>query len=66
MITQEMHLVERVENEDGTASMVAELAVYKNGVFSHHRSRSPFTFPNTLTDEEIIEAIMQNEYSIYA
>jgi len=65
MMTQEIHLVEKVVNGDGTVSMIAELCVYKDGVFSHHDSRSPFTFPDTMTDQEIIDSLILNEYSRY-
>jgi hypothetical protein len=65
MTTQEIHLVEKVVNGDGTVSMIAELCVHVNGLFSHHDSRSPFTFPDTMTDQEIIDSLMANEYSRY-
>jgi hypothetical protein len=65
MITQEIHLVEKVNNGDGTVSMIAELCVYKNGVFNHHDSRSPFTFDDTMTDQDIIDYLIVNEYSRY-
>jgi hypothetical protein len=65
MITQTIHLVEKVNNGDGTVTMIAELCVYNNGVFSHHDSRSPFTFPDTMTDQEIIDSLILNEYSRY-
>jgi len=65
MTTQEIHLVEKVVNGDGTVSMIAELCVHVNGLFSHHDSRSPFTFPDTMTDQEIIDSLTANEYSRY-
>ncbi len=65
MTTQEIHLVEKVVNGDGTVSIIAELCVHVNGLFSHHDSRSPFTFPDTMTDQEIIDSLMANEYSRY-
>jgi hypothetical protein len=65
MITQEIHLVEKVDNGDGTVTMIAELCVHVNGLFSHHDSRSPFTFPDTMTDQEIIDSLTANEYSRY-
>lgn len=65
MITQTIHLVEKVNNGDGTVSLIAELCVHVNGVFSHHDSRSPFTFADTLTDQEIIDFLIANEYSRY-
>lgn len=66
MMTKELHLVEKMNNGDGTINLIAEYCVYNNKVFSHHLSRSPFTFPDTMTDEEIIESLMLNQYSIYA
>jgi hypothetical protein len=65
MITQEILLVEKVSNGDGTTSMIAELCVYKDGIFSHHDSRSPFTFADTMTDQDIIDYLTANEYSRY-
>ena len=65
MITQEIHLVEKVNNGDGTVSMIAELCVFKNGVFNHHDSRSPFTFSDTMTDQDIIDYLTANDYSRY-
>jgi hypothetical protein len=65
MITKEIHLVEKVNNGDGTVTLIAELSVYKNEIFDHHDSRSPFTFPDTMTDEEIIDSLTVNEYAKY-
>lgn len=65
MITQEILLVEKVDNGDGTISLIAELCVYKNGVFNHHDSRSPFNFPSDMLDQEIIDYLWLNEYSKY-
>jgi hypothetical protein len=65
MITQEILLVEKVSNGDGTTSMIAELCVYKDGIFSHHDSRSPFTFADTMTDQDIKDYLTANEYSRY-
>lgn len=64
-MTQEIHLVEKVDNGNGTVSMIAELCVYRDGVFSHHDSRSPFTFSDTMTDQDIIDYLTVNEYSRY-
>ena len=64
-MTQEIHLVEKVDNGNGTVTMVAELCVYRDGVFSHHDSRSPFTFSDTMTDQDIIDYLTANDYSRY-
>lgn len=66
MITKEIILQDKVSNGNGTISMIAELCVYKDGVFSHDDSRSPFTFADTMTDQDIIDYLWANEYSIYA
>lgn len=65
MITKEIYLVEKVNNGDGTVSLIAELCVYRNGIFDHHDSRSPFTFSDTMTDQDIIDWLKNNTYSIY-
>lgn len=65
MITKEIYLVEKVNNGDGTVSLIAELSVFKNEIFDHHDSRSPFTFPDSMTDAEIIDSLTANEYSNY-
>lgn len=65
MITKEIYLVEKINNGDGSISMIAELCVYIYGVFNHHDSRSPFTFSDTMTDQEIIDSLISNEYSKY-
>lgn len=65
MITKEILLVNKVSNGDGTTKMIAELAVYIDGVFSHHDSRSPFTFSDTMTDQDIIDYLIANDYSRY-
>jgi hypothetical protein len=54
-----------VNNGDGTVTLIAELSVFKNEIFDHHDSRSPFTFPDSMTDEEIIDSLIANEYSNY-
>lgn len=65
MITQEILLVDNTDNGDGTISLIAELCVYKNGIFSHHDSRSLFTFQNTMTNQDIIDYLWSNEYLKY-
>lgn len=63
---KQINLVDKVDNGDGTISMIAEAAEYFDDMrFSHHNSRSPFTFPDTMTDQEIIDHLIANEYSIY-
>ncbi len=65
MITKETVLVEKVSNGDGTTSMIAEVNVYVGGVLKWQDSRSPFTFPDSMTDQEIIDSLNANEYSMY-
>lgn len=65
MITKEISLVEKVDNGDGTRSCVAELNVYVDDIFKWQDSRSLFTFPDTMTDQDIIDYLTANEYSRY-
>lgn len=51
---------------DGSIHLIAECNVYnENNELIRQCSRSPFVFPDTMTDAEIIESIQLNEYSIY-
>lgn len=65
MITKQIDLVEKVDNGDGTRSCIAELNVFVDGVFKWQDSRSPFTFSDTMTDQDIIDSLTANEYSRY-
>ena len=65
MITKEINLVDKVNNGNGTQTMIAELNVYKDSVFAWQDSRSYFTFADTMTDQEIIDNLTANEYSRY-
>jgi hypothetical protein len=61
-------LIELIDKVDtGTTwSFIAECNGYENGVRVIQFSRSPFVFSNELTDQEIIDSLWENEYSIYA
>jgi hypothetical protein len=49
----------------GYVNLIAECNKYEDDVLVKQFSRSPFTFPDTVTDQDIIDSIAQNEYSIY-
>ncbi len=52
--------------QDSETFYIIECNVYdENNVFKQQLSRSPFVFPNEMTDEEIIESVQINEYNIY-
>jgi hypothetical protein len=51
---------------DSEIHLIAECNVYnENNEMIRQCSRSPFVFPDTMTDAEIIESLQLNEYSIY-
>lgn len=50
---------------DGLIYLIAECNEYDGVVRTQQLSRSPFVFPDTMTDEEIINTIKANEYKIY-
>jgi hypothetical protein len=51
---------------DSEIHLIAECNVYnENNEMIRQCSRSPFVFPDTMTDAEIIESLQTNEYSIY-
>ena len=60
-----IELFEKVDNGDGTQSLIAECNGYVDGVRVIQFSRSPFTFLLSMTDEEIINHLWENEYKIY-
>lgn len=65
-MTKIIELVEKVNNGDGTRSMIAECNSYQNGVRIAQYSRSPFTFSDTMSDQDIIDYLWLHQYSIYA
>ena len=61
-----IELFEKAVFDDNMTSLIAECNMYDdNNVMIKQLSRSPFIFPNTMSDEEIINSIQTNEYSIY-
>lgn len=61
-----IELFEKSVFDDNMISVIAECNVYnENGIRINQLSRSPFIFPNTMSDTEIINSIQTNEYSIY-
>lgn len=61
-----IELFDIVDNGNGTQSLIAECNGYENGVRVNQFSRSPFTFNISMTQQEIIDHLWANEYSIYA
>lgn len=61
-----IEIVDKVNNGDGTQSMIAECNGYENGIRIVQFSRSPFTFSDNMTDQDIIDYLWIHEYSIYA
>jgi len=64
-MTKDILLVEKVDNLNGTISMIAECNGYVDGVRVIQFSRSPFMFADTLSDAEIITFLWENEYAKY-
>lgn len=63
-----MRIIELVDKQfdgQGNVNLIAECNDYNGEVRVKQLSRSPFTFSDTLTDEEIIEIIKTGSYSIY-
>lgn len=49
-----------------TVSLIAELNICdENNKILKQLSRSPFIFPNTMSDEEIIQELTNNQYKNY-
>jgi len=50
---------------NGEIHLIAEYNVYDGDKVVQQLSRSPFVYPDTMTDEEIIADIQANYYYIY-
>jgi hypothetical protein len=61
-----IEIVQLVDNGNGTQSIIAECNGYVDGERVTQFSRSPFTFSISLTIEEMITHLWENQYSIYA
>lgn len=65
MIERRIVLVEK-QNLEGVVKLIAECNDYDiNNNIIKQLSRSPFEFPDTMTDEEIINNLQVGSYSIY-
>jgi hypothetical protein len=62
---KEIILTERVSNPDNTISLIAECNAYVDGIRVLQFSRSPFSFADTITDQEIIDFLWENDYAKY-
>lgn len=61
-----IELVEKQIDSLGNISLIAECNEYDdNGIRKQQLSRSPFIYPNTMTDQDIIDVLKVNEYKIY-
>lgn len=65
MITPIIVLTNRTERENNIF-IIAECNIYDNeDNIIQQLSRSPFNYPNTFSDIDIINSLKVNEYSIY-
>ena len=62
---KEILLVERVNNTNSTISLIAECNGYIDGIRVIQYSRSPFSFADIITDQEIIDFLWENDYAKY-
>lgn len=61
-----VELFEKQFDGNGNVTLIAECNEYNEvGLRVKQLSRSPFTFNDTLTDEEIVALIKEGVYSIY-
>jgi hypothetical protein len=60
-------LIELVEKTDNGVqiNLIAELNIYELGILVAQWSRSPFSFPSGMPDQDIIDSIQQNQYAHY-
>ena len=60
-------IIELVNKTDNGVQidLIAELNIYELGVHVAQWSRSPFSFPSGMPDQDIIDSIQQNQYAHY-
>lgn len=60
-------LIELVDKTDDgiQINLIAEMNIYELGVQIAQWSRSPFSFPSGMSDQDIIDSIQQNQYAHY-
>jgi hypothetical protein len=62
-----IELFSKVSNGDGTINLIAECNEYEEGAATWYNqlSRSPFTYSESMTDDEIKNDLQLTTYSIY-
>jgi hypothetical protein len=60
-------LIELVDKVDTGVqiNLIAEMNIYELGVHVAQWSRSPFSFPSGMPDQDIIDSLQQNQYAHY-
>jgi hypothetical protein len=64
-MTKEILILQRIDNGDGTDSVEASYSIYENTDELHQGARAWFQFDTTLTDSEIIDWLVNNDYKQY-
>lgn len=62
---RQIDLKNKVDNGLGRLDLVAECNEYDGDVIVQQLSRTKFVFGSDQTDQEIIDYLWQNDYSIY-
>lgn len=67
MKTRVIELFEKQSDGNGQVNLIAECNEYTEGItkWTAQLSRSQFTFADTMSDQEIIDWLKVNAYSIY-
>lgn len=64
-MTKEINLYDKVDNGDGTQNFIGSLAIYEDDGQLHIGIRARMTFPISMTDQEIIDYLIENDFKIY-
>ena len=64
-MTKQINLHDRTPNGDGTDTLEAELSIYEDNGDLHIGMRSRMVFLSSLTDQEIIDYLIEGDFKIY-
>ena len=64
-MTKDIFILQRIDNNDGTDMVESSFSIYEDDGQLHLGARAWFQFDTILTDSEIIDWLVNNDYKQY-
>lgn len=64
-MTKDILILQRIDNGNGSDNVEASFSIYEDDGQLHLGARAWFTFDTTLTDSQIIDWLILNDYKQY-